>query len=259
MKNQPQSSFKGLTRRTKVLLSRPEGFDVEFKRNVNGVSVTALIAFANSTHGGTILAGVDDDKGKSGEQIGKVVGCKVGDREKLQVLGRAANCVPPVEVLIYIENLAKKPIMRIEIESGTHKPYCTRRGTYKLRGDGRTNAILPTQLLSMFMEHEGDAFLRRFMDATDQMRSEVVEEFDRLVTNVASMETRITRSLKKVFDSAAHAESVSTKAMFNADDTIELLETTKRKVRTMENELSHLMQKMDTLLRHFHIRETKRR
>ena len=58
---------------TKQLLSRPEGLEVDFKRDAEAVKQDDLVAFANSG-GGVILVGVDESKGRNGVQKGIVVG-----------------------------------------------------------------------------------------------------------------------------------------------------------------------------------------
>lgn len=161
--------YMSISRKSKALLDRQEGLDVDFKLTVRGIQATDLVAFANSDKGGTILAGVGEVEDLHSMQKGKIIGCPVGDKERLFILSKSESCVPPVEVNIVIENYARKPFYRIEIPSGKEKPYCTAGGTYKIRGDGRTNTLLPGRLLSLFLEKQSEVFLDRFREATKEL------------------------------------------------------------------------------------------
>lgn len=149
--------------RAKQLLAGAESYDVEFKDGLDGLKDSDLVAFANSRTGGTILVGVRDVDGENG-QYGKVIGCDVSDKSKLSILNRAGSCVPPIELEIYIEGVGQRPFLRIELPSSPHKPHCTGGGRYSIRGNGRTNPLLPEQLLGLFMEREGEAFASRFRE-----------------------------------------------------------------------------------------------
>src|SRR5262249_10559769 len=129
--------YKTLSQRAKQLLSREEGFEVDFKRALSGLEAEDIVAFANSKAGGAILIGVDESKGADGRQAGIIVGCPVGDYDKRKILDKAHQCVPPVDVTVHVENRSDKAFYRLEIPSGPNKPYCTSGGTYKIRGDGR--------------------------------------------------------------------------------------------------------------------------
>ncbi|UWG97715.1 ATP-binding protein [Dehalobacter sp. DCM] len=161
--------YMTISSKTKQLLVRQEGFDVDFKLTVKGIRATDFVAFANSQNGGTILAGVGETEDAHSMQRGRIVGCPVGDQERLYILSKAESCVPPIEVQIIVENYARKPFYRIEIPPGKEKPYSTAGGTYKIRGDGRTNTLLPGRLLTLFMENQSDLFLSRFREATREL------------------------------------------------------------------------------------------
>ncbi|NLI93896.1 MAG: ATP-binding protein [Peptococcaceae bacterium] len=166
--------YMSVSRKSRALLNRQEGLDVDFKLTVKGIEATDLVAFANSEKGGTILAGVGEDEDVYTLQKGKIIGCSVGDKERLYILSKAESCVPPVEVNIIIENYARKPFYRIEIPSGKDKPYCTAGGTYKIRGDGRTNNLLPGRLLSLFIEKQSEIFFNRFREATKELGKNMI-------------------------------------------------------------------------------------
>lgn len=195
----------GISERARDLLSRQEDRDVDFKRQLSGLASADLVAFANSPTGGTILIGVDEAVAGNGLQRGLIVGCAVGDKEKLIILNKAESCVPPIEVEVFVENTTELPFLRIEIPSGPDKPYCTRKGIYAIRGDGRTKALLPGRLLSLFLETEAEQFFTRFREATGELessltvlKSQVVEEFADLLARVERMEGEIAASLQRI-------------------------------------------------------------
>lgn len=153
-----RATFRGISTRTKQLLAHEEGLDVGFKESTNGVTREVLLAFANSPQGGTILMGVKETTTQDGRRKTQLIGCPVGDRFKRQILDRAEQCLPPVDVEIFVENRGHKPFYRVEVPSGRTQPYCTPGGTYKIRGDGRTNPPSPDRLLALFVDPD---FVRR--------------------------------------------------------------------------------------------------
>ena len=165
--------YQQLTKRTRDMLAASEGSNVDFKRDASGVKTSDLVAFSNSPSGGTLLIGVDECTTKGGLQRGKVVGCDVDDNTRLMLINKATDCYPNVDIQIYIENLKAKPIMRIEVPSGHLKPYCSSRGEYAIRAEGRNRALYPEELLLIFMDREGEKFLSRFRVAVAELESQV--------------------------------------------------------------------------------------
>ena len=163
--------FQTISDRANRLLSQKGNFDVDFKTSISGLVSDDLVSFANSATGGAILIGVSRTRHGNGGQKTALIGCAVGDRERLEILAKANQCVPPVSVSIFVENCAEKPFYRIEIPSGSHKPYCTSGGTYKIRGDGRNEMLYPAQLLALFLEAEGVELVRWFQQATTSFGS----------------------------------------------------------------------------------------
>ena len=86
--------YKQISQRAKSLLSKPEGVDVDFKREINGIKSRDLVSFANSPQGGAILVGVDEYTNKNGLQRGQVVGCDVDDSARLSLINKATDCYP---------------------------------------------------------------------------------------------------------------------------------------------------------------------
>ena len=117
-----KNTYRTISARAKNLLNRSEGIDVEFKLDRKGLSSEDLVAFANSRTGGAILIGVSEIESPGGQQRGEIVGCPTGDDDKLFILNKASQCIPPIDVEIIFENLNRKGFIRIEISSGNRKP-----------------------------------------------------------------------------------------------------------------------------------------
>ncbi|MGD8997199.1 MAG: ATP-binding protein [Anaerolineae bacterium] len=167
--------YRTLSKRARALLMRSEGYELEFKETVQALEPEDIVAFANSLQGGVVLIGVREIETENGRQCGEVVGCPVGDGEKLSILNRAESCVPPIAVEVVVENADRKPFFRVEIPSGPNKPYCTAAGTYKMRGNGRTLPLLPSRLLAVFMASENQEFVERFKAATTKLERDLAE------------------------------------------------------------------------------------
>ncbi len=171
-----QREYRRLSRRTRLLLEAPEGVNVDFKREVQAVRSSDLVAFANSPLGGTLLIGIDEFTSPDGVQRGRIVGCDVDDKARLLLVNKATECIPNVELRIYTENLSQsRPILRVEIPSGHCKPYSTHGGEYRIRTDGRNRALLPEELLAIYMDREGEQFLSRFRHAVFQLEHQMEE------------------------------------------------------------------------------------
>ena len=162
--------YQRISTRAAALLQKDEGIDVDWKRNTE-FKAEDLVAFANSAAGGVLLLGVDEIKGSNGRQVPKIVGCDVGDQARLTILNKAGDCAPPIQVQLFIENNSKAPFWRIEIPSGTHKPYCTKQGVYKVRGDGKNSPLLPEELLSLYLQEQGGRFSKNFKNATIELNN----------------------------------------------------------------------------------------
>ncbi len=185
-----QQEFRTITKRSQELIARSEQVDVEFKESLAGLKNQTLVAFANSVTGGTILIGVREIQLEDGRQRGEVVGVEVSDNAKLQIVNRASSCIPPVELEVIIENTDDKPFFRIEIPSGKYKPYCTGGGRYAIRGNARTNVLMPNQLLNIFMESESQQFFQRFQQVTRELETHLTA----LAEKVAALENRVDES-----------------------------------------------------------------
>ena len=181
--------FQVISDRANRLLSREEGLDVVFKKSISGLATDDLVSFANSKAGGAILIGVNQTKHGNGRLSAALVGCPIGGRERLKILAKSNQCVPPVPVSIFAENCADKPFYRIEISSGLDKPYCTSGGTYKIRISGRNEVLYPPQLLTLFLETEGGEFVRWRQRVTSSLGS-VTQETKQLITTERRYESQ---------------------------------------------------------------------
>ncbi len=179
------TEYAGLSEKAEVLLGSQESRILDFKESVGGLSSDDIVSFANSETGGTILLGVREMKDSQGRQTTEIVGCEIGDRAKLSILGKAGSCVPPVEVFVVVENCdGGKPFLRVEIPPGLRKPYSTAGGTYKIRGDARNNPLTPDRLLALFMEAENAQFINRFSQATQDLEVGISELKSRLLSEM---------------------------------------------------------------------------
>ena len=260
---------KSITKRCKNLLAKEESYDVDFKLCLKGLTVDDLVAFANSPTGGTILIGVDEDTNDIGRQVGKVVGCKVGDNEKMIIMNKANECRPPVDITIFVENEDVNPFYRIEIPSGQFKPYSTPKGTYLIRGDGRNLALNRDRLLQMFLDEQGDTFLNRFKNATEDLGGSVVETnhkldifgntIDHLQRELSNDIDEITRNLD---DLTSNVENNLDEIIQNTDKLVEkTIHTSMQTINEIINRIKEIDQDIyetklvaNKLLEHFGIK-----
>jgi predicted HTH transcriptional regulator len=217
--------YSGLSGRAKTLLKSGETREVDYKENLKGLHAEDLVAFANSKRGGAILVGVEEFTNSAGTQEGRSVGCPVDDDARLQVLSKALSCSPAVEIELFIENLSGKPFLRIEIPGGSHKPYATSSGTYKVREDSRNNPLLPEALLKMFLQREGSEFRSRFSQATGTLENRMSEALDAVQT----LEGAISSKIEEIGSSLGWAE-------YKAGDAADTIETVKSHVVALANE-----------------------
>ncbi len=197
-----QTEFSGLSERAEKLLGSQESAVLDFKESAAGLSSDDIVAFANSPAGGTVLLGVREKKDERGLQAFEIVGCEIGDRAKLSILGKAASCMPPVEVTVVLENSeGEKPFLRVEIPSGPGKPYCTSGGTYKIRGDARNDPLSPDRLLQVFMEAENDRFVNRFSQVTRDLEQGLIDVKTRLLSEMEEIYGQVDDIKKELRDS----------------------------------------------------------
>jgi ATP-dependent DNA helicase RecG len=193
--------YQTLSKRAKELLARDEGVDVDWKQT-DKFDSEDIVAFANSFAGGAILLGVAETKGPNGRQVPKIIGCDISDNSKLKIINKAGDCYPPIHVELFIENANSLPFWRIEIPAGKHKPYSTKSGIYKTRGDGKNASLLPDDLLSLYLQEQGTRFNESFKTATteidkllNKLNSEVTDYLIQLFNKVELMRVNIEMKL----------------------------------------------------------------
>jgi hypothetical protein len=177
---------KTLSKLTQALLAEGESERADFKKLPDGISADDLVAFANSEDGGSILAGVDE-KTVDNVQVGIIRGCDVNDGTILQILNKAMSCVPPVSVDIHIENLADRPILRIDVASSPTRPHSTPKGVYCRRDGARNRALHPSELLKIFLDTEARAFASRFEAAAGRITEELSDLERSLDSSISNM------------------------------------------------------------------------
>ena len=222
-------TLKTLSKDTKRLLSGGESEEVDFKQTAKSITAEDLVAFANSDSGGAILVGVKENSENNGRQIGEVIGHPIGDAEVSQILGKAQSCHPPVGVDIQFENTSKKPIIRINIPRGEARPHCTEKGTYAVRKGNRNTGLRPQQLLAMFMETEAAAFSKRFSNAADEIKFQMIgvshtiedleevilSKIDQISWDVDNAETEAQDAASTVKEALAYAAAAHKKSKDN--------------------------------------------
>ncbi len=247
--------YMSVSKKTRALLNRQEGLDVDFKMIVKGLESTDLVAFANSDRGGTILLGVGEIEDEQTMQKGRIVGCPIGDKERLYILSKAESCVPPVELNLIIENYARRPFYRVEIPPGKDKPYCTAAGTYKIRGDGRTNTLLPGRLLSLFIEKQSEVFFQRFREATKELGKSLQssntlfqEELQEVFRKIINMEFYVENRLDNILEGIENAESLSVESICSSESTIVGMNRIRERIEILEKSMQKIDYKLELLL-----------
>jgi predicted HTH transcriptional regulator len=199
------------------LLKGQESRDVDFKESPGGVDPEDFVAFANAS-GGTILVGVKEIETQHGLQRGRVMGCAISDQTKVSFVSKASSCRPAIDIEITVENLRDQPIYRIDIPEGTHKPYCTAKGTYKIRSDGRNVAIDPDMMAALILERETEQFVKRFRAAADEV-IENLKQMDAKLDTVENVADRAASAAENAMRAAGEAMDAAHEAAAAAEDT----------------------------------------
>jgi len=217
-----------------------EGKDVEFKLTPKSVGTEDLVAFANSRDGGVIFVGVREDRTKGHFDDDDIVGCDCRDQSKLTILNKAQDCVPPVAVDVSVETNGHVNYLRVDIPSSWSKPHCTGKGTYTIRGDGRTNPLDPLQLLEVFVTRESDVFLSRFAEATGSLETRLDDMGKSLVEQYASVADQVALFQERLEDSLDHIGENSEDAANRSDEASGTVDVVSDQVGTMADDLMRL-------------------
>lgn len=203
------------------------------------------MAFANAGRAGAILIGVAESVDEQGRQVAEVIGCRAGDAEKLQIVNKAQECLPPIHVEVFDETVDGKTLLRVEIPASTVRPHSTAAGTYKVRTDGRNRPLRPEEIAAILMERESAAFRERFAQAT----ATLARTLETLVAEVGQIEANIASELQAISSSADQAGSEASDAAWtlrNLEDSITALQnsarSTQRSVAQAHERLAYMME-----------------
>ncbi len=129
----------------KLLIAEGEGLSVEFKEKYTSKIDRDIVALAN-TKGGFIILGVSDD--------GKVVGEKLTNQMKANILTLARNCDPHITIG-KISQVGS--VIVIEILEGDEKPYSCSPG-YFIRLDGISQKMTQKEISLLYKNASAAAF-----------------------------------------------------------------------------------------------------
>jgi hypothetical protein len=222
---------------------------VEFKRTPGSVEPEDFVQFANSPEGGDILVGVEEVTDSAGRRMPRVIGCPINDPTKRSILDKAMNCVPPIDISITVERQRGLSFYRVHVPSGRHKPYCTAKGVYRIRADGRSAPLLPAQLLRVFLEAESETFLTRFQEATQELGSKM----DILVYTMEELGSRTEAELRQIFSAADNADSLADEAMSNSAEAAAGISEVSTEIEALRAEVLSNRRLLNVLLQHFRL------
>jgi predicted HTH transcriptional regulator len=95
-----------------------ESNHIEYKKTLNDKLERSVVSFLNYQGGGQIYIGIDDS--------GKANGLKDADRIQLKIVDRIKNNILPSTLGLFdvvLERVERKDVIKINISSGTEKPY----------------------------------------------------------------------------------------------------------------------------------------
>lgn len=206
--------YKTLSAKTKRLLASPEGYDVDFKSDADGIKQKDLIAFANSAHGGTILVGVKEYTNSSGVQRGVV----------------------------------------LEIPRSNKVPHCTKKGEYSIRSDRRTRGLFPEELLAILLQKESEQFLGKFRlaiaeteEKIDEMKYQLSADTIEIHDIVSQLKEEVGQELSNIFAHAEEASMNSDEAKATIDDVWSIVNDEQR-FKDIETDLSCLQKTVDAIV-----------
>lgn len=166
-----------------VRLSTLEGELLEYKRMVDGHSLSKeIVAFAN-TRGGKIKIGVDDN----GDVVG--VSRKMADSVSNMVRD---SCDPPLAPTIDREDYGGQEVITVTVNPGRDVPYMTRDGKYCIRVGATVKTASLSELIDLIVKgpHRGTILLKARMP---QLRTQISASmragagFDQALTGIAEL------------------------------------------------------------------------
>jgi len=161
----------------KVMVSKGEGFNVEFKAQVPlkvRDIAEEICAFANAA-GGYVLIGVNDKN--------KVLGVDIDNRSRSAIQNAISDISPSVHTEIYPVEVDDKTVWVIDVSSGRNKPYMFSGALYIREGSNTQKMTTAEEVRSFFQQNEcvffDEAPCRKF-DITRDLDNEFVAEFKML-------------------------------------------------------------------------------
>src|SRR3989339_462486 len=128
-----------------LIIAEGEGLTVEFKEKYTSKIDRDIASMANAK-GGFILLGVND--------AGKIIGEKLTNRLKAEILSLARNCEPQITIS-KISQVDK--VVVIEISEGNEKPHRCSSGYFR-RLDAVTQKMTHLEIRTMFRESADISF-----------------------------------------------------------------------------------------------------
>jgi len=110
-------------------MSNTESNRIEYKRELNEKFERSVVAFLNTSEGGLIYIGIDDN--------GKAVNISDIDLVQRQVVDRIKNSISPSVLGLFdvaIEKVDGTPVIKVIVSSGMEKPYYLRNQGRSERG-----------------------------------------------------------------------------------------------------------------------------
>lgn len=188
---------------TKRLMDGEENEEVDFKEDIPRDLADHVVSFANAS-GGYILIGVQEIVDNLGAQRGSLInnkGIALTDENKQRIQNYCENCredlFSEMEVMAE-ENQDNCGVYVLHIPEGRNKPYCTSKGTYTIRRNGRKQPIYPRTLLS-FVTQEKNLSTQDFTDVKNEIR--IARELRHAI------ETHITDVINLNKENTSYAES----------------------------------------------------
>jgi len=255
--------YRSISAAAKKLLQSNESTHLDFKETVASVSGEDFVAFANTKGGGVLLIGVCEKSGSKPQT--KIVGCTYDDKAKLSLLQKANSCRPPVPISIITENLRVRPFLRVLIPESRHKPHCTEKGVYKVRKGARNQALVPEQLLELFLDMQAKVFVERFAEASatlktslDEVQTHVHALSGLVFSEITDLADQIERQLSGISAMADQTTDLAADAQADNQTVLDSLQEIDRKFDYVIEGSRHNFMMLDQITEHLNLDSIKR-
>lgn len=123
------------------ILKQGEGYNIEFKRNLNKEITKEICSFLNSS-GGKIIIGINDDN--------TVHGIKLTNGNRSEIYSFLQPVTPRPEITVSDFNYKGKDIIIVDVEPGKDKPYITAGLLYVRIGANAQKLTTPDEMRDFF-------------------------------------------------------------------------------------------------------------